>query len=376
MEMPFVYGKLAGDAEFTNRTQDTAHLIQNLTGGVNTILISPRRWGKSSLVAHAVSIIKKKHKHIRVCQLDLYSTRNEEEFYAQYSAAVISACSNRLEEAMDFTRKFLSKFIPKISVSTDPDSGFSLGLDWKEVRKDPTDILNLPETIARSKKIKIVVCIDEFQNMAGFADSLAFQKKLRAAMQRHKHVTYCFYGSKRHMMMNVFTSPSMPFYKFGDLMFLQKLTAADLTRFILKRFTDTGKNILKDDAALIAKLTACHPYYAQQLAQQVWLQTARKTNRTIVLQSHERICDQLSMLFQSITDALPATQVNFLHALCEGETRFYAKEVIDAYRLGTSGNVSKVKKALEDREIIDLFNKKIDFLDPYYAHWLKTRYFR
>jgi hypothetical protein len=141
MEMPFVYGKLAGETEFTNRNLDTAHLTQNFIGGVNTILISPRRWGKSSLVAHAVSVLQKKNKNIRVCQLDLYSTRNEEEFYAQYSAAVLSACSNKLEEAMDFTRRFLSRFIPKLSVSTDPDSAFSLGLDWKEVKKDPPDIL-------------------------------------------------------------------------------------------------------------------------------------------------------------------------------------------------------------------------------------------
>lgn len=376
MEVPFIYGKLAGDAEFTNRTADVRLLLQNFEAGINTILISPRRWGKSSLVTHTASVLRRRNKQLRVCQIDLFSVRSEEEFYAMYSSAVLSACSSKLDEAREIASRFLSKFIPRISVSADPNSEISVGLDWKEVKKDPADILNLPESIAKNKRMKIVVCMDEFQNLGTFQDPIGFQKKLRSAMQRHKNVTYCLYGSKRHMMMDVFTNPSMPFYKFGHLIFLQKLSADDLTAFIQKRFKETGKQIAQGDAMLITELCECHPYYAQQLAQQVWLQTARKANKHIVLNSHERICDQLSLLFHSITDGLSATQVNFLHALCNKETAFSSKDVVEQYRLGTSGNVMKIKKALEDREIIDLIEKDISILDPYYAHWLKTRYFK
>jgi len=96
-------------------------------------------------------------------------------------------------------------------------------MDWEQVKKDPDDILDLAEKIAIKAKKKLVLCIDEFQNIAEFKDSLGFQRKLRSHWQLHQHVSYCIYGSKRHMLMEVFSSPSMPFYKFGDLIFLEKI---------------------------------------------------------------------------------------------------------------------------------------------------------
>ena len=217
---PFIYGKLANSLEFTNRTSETQQLLRNFEAGISTILISPRRWGKSSLVQHATH--KLRNNKVKTCHLDLFSIRSEEEFYEQLSTAVLSTAGNKLTEITGFVKEMLGKFIPKISINPDPNSEISISLDWKEVKKDPADILNLAEKIAQKKNINIVVCIDEFQNIAGFENPLAFQKTIRAIWQKHKRVSYCLYGSKRHMMMDVFTKPSMPFYKFGDIIFLQK----------------------------------------------------------------------------------------------------------------------------------------------------------
>ena len=100
---------------------------------------------------------------------------------------------------------------------------FLFPLDWKEVKKGQDEILDLAENICKNKKIKVVVCIDEFQNIAFFDEPLAFQKKLRAHWQHHKQTSYCLYGSKRHLLMDIFSSQSMPFYKFGDVIFLEKI---------------------------------------------------------------------------------------------------------------------------------------------------------
>jgi hypothetical protein len=281
-----------------------------------------------------------------------------------------------MNEFLENAREFLGKFIPKINLAGDQNHEISMSLDWEEIKKDPTDILNLAEKIAARKKIKIVVCIDEFQNIANFENPVDFQKKLRAAWQRHKHVSYCLYGSKRHMMMDVFTKPSMPFYKFGDLMFLEKIQLNDWKKFIVKRFTDTQKSISAELAEKIASLCECHPYYTQQLAQQTWLRTKGKTTLTQVLTAHESISRQLSLLFQMMTDELTTTQVNFLRALLENNPKLTSKKVIDRYRLGTSANVIRIRKTLMDREIIDDMGKGLFLLDPYYAYWLRTEYFR
>jgi uncharacterized protein len=370
---PFIYGKLANSLEFTNRTSETQQLLRNFEAGISTILISPRRWGKSSLVQHAT--LKLRNNKVKTCHLDLFSIRSEEEFYEQLSTAVLSTAGNKLTEITGFVKEMLGKFIPKISINPDPNSEISISLDWKEVKKDPADILNLAEKIAQKKNINIVVCIDEFQNIAGFENPLAFQKTIRAIWQKHKRVSYCLYGSKRHMMMDVFTKPSMPFYKFGDIIFLQKIHVQDWQKFIVKRFTDTGKKITAEQAITIANLCECHPYYTQQLAQQTWLRTTKTCTKQNIVTAHDAICDQLGLLFQMMADELPTTQLNYLKALLAGEKKLSSKEVINQYRLGTSANVVRIKQALLEKEILDETGTGPEFLDPYFAYWLKTKYF-
>ncbi|MFN3402654.1 MAG: AAA family ATPase [Cytophagaceae bacterium] len=376
METPFIFGKIASGGEFTDRERETDHLIRNFQGGINTILISPRRWGKSSLVNKASAIAGKKYKKIVFCFLDLYTIRTEEEFYNELTRQLLKSTASKLAEIIDNSRKFLGRFLPKITYSTEQIAEFSIGLDWNEVKKHPEEILNLAEKIAVEKKIKIVVCIDEFQNISEFDNPLSFQKKVRAYWQKHKNVSYCLYGSKRHMLMEVFASSSMPFYKFGDIIFLQKIKEADWQSFIVKRYADTGKKITEEHALLIARLVDCHPYYVQQLAQQAWLRTVKVCNKAIVEESFDSIVMQLSMLFQTMTDSLSTTHVKFLKALLEGVEQLSSKETLSKYNLGTSANVLKIKQALINKEIIDIQGSDITFLDPVYRIWLQKYYFK
>jgi hypothetical protein len=132
--------------------------------------------------------------------------------------------------------------MPKLSIGIDPTSDFSLSFDWQELKKNSEEVLNLPETIANKKGIKFIICLDEFQNLSSFKDYLVFEKKLRASWQRHKSVTYCLFGSKRHMMTEIFNNPSKPFYRFGDIMLLQKIETKKWVTFIRKSFEKTDKH--------------------------------------------------------------------------------------------------------------------------------------
>jgi uncharacterized protein len=119
------------------------------------------------------------------------------------------------------------------------------------LKKNSDEVLNLPETIAIVERFKFIICLDEFQNLASFNDYLAFEKKLRAYWQRHKSVTYCLYGSKRHMMTDIFNNPAKPFYRFGDIMLLQKIETKKWVTFICKGFADTEKEIDENTAEII-----------------------------------------------------------------------------------------------------------------------------
>jgi AAA+ ATPase superfamily predicted ATPase len=376
MNAPFVFGKLAIDLEFTNRNEEMQRLINNFNSLTSTVLISPRRWGKSSLVLQAANEVTTANKKLKVCMLDAFSLRTEEEFYQALAVEVLKASASKMDVLLENAKKFMGRFIPMVSFNADNQNEIALSLNWKEVRKNPADILDMAEKIAEEKGWRFIICIDEFQNISSFENPLAFQKKLRSVWQKHQHVAYCLYGSKRHMMIDVFTNTSMPFYKFGDVFFLEKIKREHWIPFIVSRFRDTKKNISDENAALIADLAECHPYYVQQLAQQSWLRTPKACSADTVHMAHRGIVDQLSLLFQSKTDELSNTQVNFLKALISGEEQLSAKNTLEKYNLGTSANVIKIKRALENKEIIDLFTGEILILDPMYHYWLKTDYFK
>ena len=172
-ESPFVFGvKVKGDA-FTDRREETENLKMNFTYGVNTILISPRRMGKTSLVDKVCSIVESDK--IRIARLDAFGCRSETDFVNAFATAVIRATSGKWEEWMENAKMFLSRFVPKISIGPDPLSDFSVSLEYNVDNKTTEEVLQLPEIIAKEKEIKIVVCIDEFQQIGDFPESLTFQ---------------------------------------------------------------------------------------------------------------------------------------------------------------------------------------------------------
>ena len=375
METPFIFGKIATEKNFTDRDLETANLVQNFTSLINTIIISPRRWGKSSLVNKAAKLAMEHDNKLRICHIDLFNVRNEEHFYSLLAQKVIAATSSKWEEAVESAKSFFSHLVPKISIGSDPTNEVSIDFDWETVKQNPDEVLDLAEKIAKKKGLKIVICVDEFQNIAEFTAPDYFQKKLRSHWQQHQNVAYCLYGSKRHMMMEVFTNSSKPFYKFGNLMFLNKIETPYLVEFFNSRFADTGKSINEDAANLIVKLVDNHPYYAQQLAQQSWLRTKDICTTDIVREAHSALVEQLSLLFVTITETLTTQQLNYLKALIAGEKAISSTDVMHRYKISSTTSIARSKAALIKNDILDNKAGEISFQDPIYAYWLKTEYF-
>ena len=217
-EAPFVFGVRVEVDTFTDRKEETERLKANFMYGVNTILISPRRMGKTSLVDKVCSLVESEN--IRIARIDAFGCRSENDFVNAFATAVVRATSSRWEEWMENAKVFLSRFVPKISFGQDPLNDFSISLEYNASNSTTEDVLQLPELIAKEKGFRIVVCIDEFQQIGDFVDSLTFQKKLRGIWQLQTHVSYCLYGSKKHMMEQMFQDQSYPFYRFGDLFYL------------------------------------------------------------------------------------------------------------------------------------------------------------
>lgn len=372
-EAPFVFGVRVEGNTFTDRKEETNRLKMNFLYGVNTILISPRRMGKTSLVEKVCSLVESDT--LKIAKIDAFGCRSENDFINAFATAVVRATSSKWEEWMENARTFLSRFIPKISIGQDPLTDFSIALEYNRANTVTEDILQLPETIAKQKGIKIVICIDEFQQIADFPDSITFQKKLRSVWQLQSNVSYCLYGSKKHMMEKMFQSQSHPFYRFGDLFYLDKISETDWVEYICERFRVTGKDISRELASEICTVTDRYSSYVQQLAWLVWLRTDKHATKEDVEFGIDRMLDACEPLFIQQTESLSAYQMNFLRALANGVlTGFTRSEILDTYQLGTAANISRLKKALTEKDLIMMTApKKLEISDPILALWLKRR---
>ena len=370
MEKPFVFGVATSGDNFTDREQETQRLLLNFTHGVNTILISPRRWGKTSLVKKVAQLAQTKTR--KIVYLDIFSCRTESEFYRLFATSVLKQTSSKWDEWVENTKQFLAHINPKISIGTDPMNDFSISFEYSMQDNAGNDILQLPEKIAIEKGIQIVICIDEFQQISDFEDSKTFQKKLRTVWQLQQHVSYCLFGSKKHLMNELFEKKNLPFYKFGDAIYLTKIETKYWIEYICKRFENTGKHISPELAKEICRLVDNHSSYVQQLAWLLWIRTTDIATEEQLTHALEDLLDQNNILFQSETENLSAYQMNFLKAVIDGiHSKFSSKEIILKYNLGTSANIVRLKSALLQKELIETDGKEIILADPVFGVWFE-----
>ena len=370
MEKPFVFGVATSGDNFTDREKETQRLLLNFTHGVPTILISPRRWGKTSLVKKVAQLAQTKTR--KIVYLDIFSCRTESEFYRLFATSVLKQTSSKWDEWVENTKQFLAHINPKISIGTDPMNDFSISFEYSMQDNAGNDILQLPEKIAIEKGIQIVICIDEFQQISDFEDSKTFQKKLRTVWQLQQHVSYCLFGSKKHLMNELFEKKNLPFYKFGDAIYLTKIETKYWIEYICKRFENTGKHISPELAKEICRLVDNHSSYVQQLAWLLWIRTTDIATEEQLTHALEDLLDQNNILFQSETENLSAYQMNFLKAVIDGiHSKFSSKEIILKYNLGTSANIVRLKSALLQKELIETDGKEIILADPVFGVWFK-----
>lgn len=370
MKTPFIYGIAAEKMYFTDREKETKRLLLNFENGLNTIIVSPRRWGKTSLV-NKVAELMKENQQIRIVRMDIFSVRTQEDFYRMFATEIIRQTATRTEEWLENTKRFLSSLVPVVTMSTDPMNPVSFSL--KSVMPDyGEEVLTLPERIAKEKEIHLIICIDEFQQIGELSNSITFQKKLRSAWQHQHSVSYCLYGSKRHLLMNMFGKRSYPFYKFGDMLFLERIPLEYWYEYIQSRFEQNGKHIDTRFVDDIYTYVDGNSSYVQQLSWLVWARTENEVNEGIMAEAKQDLLLQSHSLFMEQINSLSSYQLRFIRAIMSGKTiEIYRKEVIEEFELGSSANIATIKKALQKKELIEIEGKNIYFSDPIFIHWLR-----
>lgn len=258
MENPFKFGTMVDGEYFTDRTRELTYVKQVLASENHLILISPRRYGKTSLVNKAA---RQTERPVLFLNLEAVTDKHD----------LAVALLNKLfklfpfERLKNMLRNF--RFVPTLSSNPIGDSvSFSF---VPEVNSDIVleDVMTMMDR-ASTKERKLIVVIDEFQQVNEIEAHL--DRQLRAAMQMQSNINYVLLGSQESMMHEIFEHKKSPFYHFGTVMTLAKIPRADFSNFIGERlasFDGIDKEKVSDS---ILDFTLCHPYYTQQLAFHVW----------------------------------------------------------------------------------------------------------
>lgn len=355
MKNPFKFGTVVDGAFFTDREKELQSIGQLLESENHLVLISPRRFGKTSLVCKALQHINRP-----VIMINLQSVTTVTELAALLLKRIFKLYPfEKIKHAMVHFR-----FIPTFSVNpmTDGvDVTFQPGSDNNIVLED---VLMLIEKLG--EKNKFVVVLDEFQEIIDLEKGL--DKYLRSIMQLQHNVNYIFLGSQESMMEEIFEKKKSPFYHFGILMRLPKIPYDDFSRYLTERFAfivpEQSEQIAKDTLSF----TQCHPYYTQQLAFQVW-NILEQESQTVEVVNHA--VDELTQLhdfdYERIWMAMNKTDRHILTILAQSAT-----SPLDSKReMPTSTAFSALKRLSKQGYVIK--NKKYEIDDPFFARWIFNR---
>ena len=369
MEQLFIFGKPVDGKAFTDREIETARLKANFEGGINTFIISPRRWGKTSLVKKVIrEAVKSSPVYVFV---DVFKAKTPAEFCEILGNAVLRQTSSALEEFIENAKRFLGRVHVGVDLTPDGVNPVKLHFGLENERETIEEILHLPERIAEKKKVRLVICIDEFQQIAAFEDSITFQKQLRTVWQHQQSVSYCLFGSKKHMMEGLFNDESKPFYQFGDVIYLKKIPLSYWMDYISSRFARGGKTISDQQIERICKAVDFHSSYVQQLCWYVYLYSGNRVSDTDIDNGLEELIDQNTALFESKTENLTPVQMRFLKAVAEGVSDgFSTAAVISRYKLGSSASSVSTRRTLIEKGLIYTDGTKHRLADPVMGLWL------
>lgn len=366
----FIYGVAVEGDNFTDRVKETNRLKSDFENGQNVILISPRRMGKTSLVKKVQSLINTDT--TIVVYMDIYDCRSEYDFYNRLASSVLKQTSGKTELILQNIKDFLIRLNPSISFGSDPNNEFSISLGITPKEYSAEEILELPEKIAKKINKHIVICIDEFQQIGEFADSLSIQKKMRGVWQLQSNVSYCLFGSKKHMLSSMFQNKKMPFYQFGDIVFLQAISTEDWIPFIRNKFKEKNIEISDELIRKICSSVDNQSSYVQQLAWNVMLNAENEVTEETVEVAINDMLSQNTLLFMQQIEGLTSYQMNFLKAISDGvHNDFTSQKILSSYELGAKSNIMRIKNVLIHKELIEKTSEGIFFTDPIFKLWMK-----
>lgn len=376
---PFILSGIIPKEYFCDRVAETQRLVQAIENKSNILLTSPRRMGKTQLIRHVFEQESIKDKYYTF-YTDIYATTSLQELIFYLGKEIYSKLVPKGKQALDLffsTLRSISGTLSYNPVEGIPTFSLKLG----DISHPELTLSEIFEYLEKADK-PCVFAIDEFQKIGDYPQKNV-EALLRTEIQRMNNCCFIFAGSNRHVLENMFNSPSRPFYRSTGQMFLERIDREIYADFIVDCFEGGGMTILREAAYWTYDTFEGHTFYIHFLLNRVYGSLSRGdvvTKETIEVFLNN-IIEEQSHTFSSITGQLTYQQKEVLIAISKsGKARGVTSVgFIRKYALTSPSSVQNALRMLMERDIVsyevgDDGVKEYMVVDRYYSMWLNQNY--
>ena len=371
MSNPFKYGVVVSGNDFADREKELKELVGKLKENVRIFLVAPRRYGKTSLIKNALEKIEKRG--LLTAYVDLYWVTSSKEFFEFYVSSLLRGSKSITKRALSIVRDFLPRLRPRLSFDQDGRVEFTLDISRHQPVEAAEEVFNLPEQIAKAQGKRFVVVLDEFQEILKL-DGEELERQIRAAIQHHSNVSYLFAGSKSHMLIDMVSDQTRPFYQMGTLMTLDKIPREEFRSFIESKFIKSGKSISPSALNRILNESDNVPHYVQLLSFNLWdhFQGVSSIEDAHVEEALRITLRGQEPAYLTLWEGFTRNQRKTAKAVAALKGRLLtAKETIRHFNLESASNAAKSLKSLTSKGVLRIEEGAYVFEDVFFGRWVE-----
>ncbi len=358
---------IAEGSSFCNRVKEREKLATNITRNAHTILLAPRRYGKTSLIQQVLSENSFVYEWIDF--LSVTTSEKVEEKILKVGKSLLFKLSPELIKLSKSTFDFVKSMTPELNLGA---MGQSLTLHLTSDQKISIDEMLLEiDSYAQKVGKRGVLVFDEFQQISELTDSHSVEALIRHAVERSKAITYIFSGSNRHLLEEMFSKSTRPLYRLCQAMPIQRIHAKEYETFLsIAAMKQWSKPISETSVAEILRLTECHPFYVNGLCNDLWSLSEPPQKEDVTLAWSDYVKTNKRIIVSDIS-SLALNQKKVIQALAETHTSEpYASEFSLKIRL-PSGSVRRAFEYLLKKDIVYVDDEEIyRLLDPAVRYYL------
>jgi hypothetical protein len=379
VQNPFVYGEVVPGDAFVDREVELDRLVTDLGGGQKVFLISPRRYGKSSLIRQALSALSRRG--LLCLEVTVSSYSSYLAFLEGYARALASI-ETRWDRARQWLLEVITSTRPEVRYEGKESGAARFSVSFpavgsaRDVNRLAVEVFALPGRLAEERGRNVVVALDEFQAIDGF-DGGGVEHALRAAAQQQRTVGYVFAGSEPSLMERMI-GPRRPFYKAGPVMRLEKIPPDTFAEFIEERFAASGMRPEPGLGVAIVDLSGNLPYDVQRLAHETWDDVrAAGAKRATLEDLHAtlaRLLAEQETMFEAVWQRLTLAQrAAFRAAVLQDGRELLSADTRARHRLGGASSVQASLAALMKQDLLLKEDQRYVVVDSLLREWVARK---